>query len=232
MLGTSLCDIVFARLQTYHCLLLCEHTICKRRTALRKSAMSEKREKPSTTADPLAGYPAQLRHSTTNPGVVYVRASGLFAVRGGAEMARSVADAPVFSLQTDAGDDIRVYRGAPALPGPRMRAVDAPHVIAVYELGRSLAPKASKQQAASKALAVPTGRLLVRFGDAVKAETRAEALRKLGYRITQVLSYAPNAAWLESIEGEQAALCNIAAIESLSDVVNVEPQFLTPRSTR
>ncbi len=200
--------------------------------------MTDKREKSeAAAADPLDGYPTRLRHSTENPGVVYVRASGLFALRGSVSPAsRSAADAPLLSLQTDGGDKISIYRGAPAPGTTRARAMDGPRAIAVYELGRSASAKtparAGRGANSSGGLAVPTGRVFVRFGDAIKAESRADELQKLGYRIAQTLAYAPNAAWLESIDGDQAALRNIDAIEKLAGVVNVEPQLLTQRATR
>ena len=61
---------------------------------------------------------------------------------------------------------------------------------------------------------------------------RADELRDLGYRITQMLSYAPNAGWLEAVDGADSALQNIAGVEKLRDVVNVEPQLLSPRENK
>jgi hypothetical protein len=152
---------------------------------------------------------------------VYVRASGFFAVRGVA--LRTAGDAPVLTLDVD-GDSIRVYRGAaPPAPAAQPRAADGrgDRVLAVYA-----------RDASGKALAVPTGRVFVRFADSHNAESYAEKLSALGYRIVQTVSYAPNAAWLESTAGPSAALKNIDKIESLANVVNVEPQMIAPKSAR
>ncbi len=86
---------------------------------------------------------------------------------------------------------------------------------------------------ASGQVVVPSGRVLVRFADGVNAQDRAPALHAAGYRITQVLSYAPQAAWVESLSQDSgAALGGLQALEALADVKNVEPQWLSPRATK
>jgi hypothetical protein len=48
-----------------------------------------------------------------------------------------------------------------------------------------------------------------------------------------VPAYAPHAAWLEAADGSLAqALGGIARLEALSDVENVEPQWLTERAAK
>lgn len=178
--------------------------------------MAEKPRKPAASkSDPLASYPQKLRQSTQNPGIVYVRASDMYALRGAAAGLR---EAPLVTLAAEGGDSIRVYRGNPA-PGVRS-ATPTAAVLPVYS------------QAVGDGLAVPTGRVFVRFADAIKAESRADELKKLGYRIAQTLVYAPNAAWLEADDGAPAALHNIERVEKLDGVENVEPQFLSPRAAR
>ena len=82
-------------------------------------------------------------------------------------------------------------------------------------------------------LAVPTGRVFVRFREGVAPKARSEELKHAGYRITMTLAYAPSAAWLEADDGEVAtALRNIERLEALNGVVNVEPQLLAPRVAR
>jgi hypothetical protein len=181
--------------------------------------MATKRERPVLQSDPLAAFPAKLRHSTSNPDVVYVRASGFFARRGVAS--RALSDAPMMTLEAD-GDAIHVYRGA-LPPTPRARSVDTgdDRLLPVYT-----------RDANAGALAIPTGRVFVRFADALKAEAYADKLRALGYRIVRTISYAPNAAWLESTSGASDALKNIDKIESLADVVNVEPQLISPKAAK
>lgn len=164
-------------------------------------------------ADPFAGYPDKLRHSTQNPKVVYVRANDLYAVRGPA----GTRDLPVATVNAEGGEAIHVYRGATGTKAARSLAAAPP--LPVYSQGAG-------------AYAIPTGRVLVRFADSIKAESRAADLKKLGYRIAQTLVYAPNAAWLESESGITDALRNIERVERLAGVENVEPQFLSPRAAK
>ncbi len=85
----------------------------------------------------------------------------------------------------------------------------------------------------SHRVVVPTGRVLVRFAESVQAESKREALHAAGYRIVAVLGYAPHCAWLEAASGDRAqALRDIERVEALSDVQNVEPQWLSQRATR
>lgn len=181
--------------------------------------MANKRERPAPSADPLAAFPAKLRHSTSNPDVVYVRAPGFFARRGATP--RGLDDAPMMTLDAD-GDAIHVYRGVtPAAPRARSPEARDDRLLAVYA-----------RDASATALAIPTGRVFVRFADALKAEAFSDKLRALGYRIVRTVSYAPNAAWLESVSGASEALKNIDKIESLAEVVNVEPQLISPRAAK
>lgn len=82
-------------------------------------------------------------------------------------------------------------------------------------------------------MAVPTGRLLVRFAEGIKATDRAAALRKLGFTIDKTLSYAPTAAWVAPLSGNSTvALESIAALQKLPDVAHVEPQLVMQRAAK
>lgn len=195
--------------------------------------------KSTQKRDLLSSFPATLRQSTQNPDIIYKRATGLYALqspgkagkRESAPVAAGTAGAvkapkAVLSVTGDAGE-IRVYRGAPAGGGSQTReSLSADVLLAVYERA------GTDVQGGAGGLAVPTGRVFVRFAEAIKIETRADELRNLGYRITQMLSYAPNAGWLEAVDGADSALQNIAGVEKLRGVVNVEPQLLSPRESK
>ena len=165
--------------------------------------------------DELAEYPPILKHSTESPDIVYRRAPELVAVRGAPSRAR--LDPPVLAVEGDQGESVRVYRASAedrqAPPGSRS-------MTAVYTL-------------APGRLAVPTGRVFVRFREDVVPAARSDDLQRAGYRIAQTLAYAPSAAWLEADDGEVAsALRNIDKLEQMTGMVNVEPQLLAPRATR
>jgi hypothetical protein len=167
-------------------------------------------------SDALREYPPTLKHSIQHQDIVYRRSTDFIALRGAPPL--STSDARVLEMTGDDGELMRVYRAtgdqgevSPSGPGA---------VTAVYTLP-------------SGRLAVPTGRVFVRFREDVAAEARAGELKRAGYRITKTLAYAPNAAWVEADDGEVAtALRNIERLEAMSGVVNVEPQLLTRRVPR
>jgi len=161
-------------------------------------------------------YPATLKQSMLNPGIVYVRSDELVAVRGPHE--RSGRETPVLTVTGDAGESIAVYRGGQA--EGRAWSADASAVTPAYTLSATR-------------IAVPTGRVFVRFRDDVPVSARRGDIERAGYRFVQTLAYAPSAAWLEADDGRvSSALANIGRLEALSDVVNVEPQLLASRAAR
>ena len=152
----------------------------------------------------LSEFPKRLRASTQHPEVVYVRDDAHYAVHGQPANARGAA------LQ-NGESGIAVIAGQP-------KAIDQ-NVTAVYRN--------------DSALAVPTGRVLVRFAEGVDAGEYAKQIEQAGYHIEQTLSYAPNAAWLCDCEGDVAgALNRIDQLEKLPDVENVEPQMLSQRALK
>ena len=165
--------------------------------------------------DDFRDYPETLAQSTLNPAIVYRRSDDLIAVRG--PRGRSGHEGLVLTVTGDDGESIAVYRGGPAERAAW--AADAVAIAPVYTLATRIA--------------VPSGRVFVRFRDGVPATAKREDLRRAGYRITATLGYAPNAAWLEADDGRLAsALANVHRLEAVSDVVNAEPQLLAPRVPR
>jgi len=76
--------------------------------------------------------------------------------------------------------------------------------------------------------AVPTGRIFVRFKENVQAEEKYEALAAIGYQIIEIPAYAAHAAWVRGHPGGiDVSLSNIILLQSISDVLNIEPQMLT-----
>lgn len=134
-----------------------------------------------------------------------VRAADLYAVH---DLAR---DAPLSGALLSLDDGaIAVFRAGEA---DSHRSEDA-KVGPVYELH----PGGS--------LGVPTGRVFIRFADSVPAASRREALSRLGYDIEQLLSYAPNAAWLRHHSGRiDEALRGLPQLHAIAGVEHVEPQL-------
>jgi hypothetical protein len=88
-----------------------------------------------------------------------------------------------------------------------------------------------RQQAGG--LAVPTGRVLVRFQPGEGPATHANELNAAGFKIDEVLPYAPHAAWLSPQDDEPvAALSRLDDLASLPTVEHVEFQVLTESAPR
>ncbi len=165
--------------------------------------------KTAATDAPASAYPAQLKHGMANPTQVYQRADDLHARLPASRGPASAGATPPASI--DETQSLQLM-GGPA-KGPQA------HVV--YR------DKVSGQ------VVIPSGRVLVRFADGVNAQDRASALQAAGYRIAKVLSYAPHSAWVESLAQDgAAALQGLPALETLADVENVEPQWLSPRAAR
>jgi hypothetical protein len=79
----------------------------------------------------------------------------------------------------------------------------------------------------------PTGRVLVRFADPAALARHREDIEAAGYVIEEVLSYAPQAAWVRAASGNPAeALAAISALERMSEIEEVEPQMLRARTLK
>lgn len=158
-------------------------------------------------------FPRQIRASSERADLRYVRQPGCFAVHG--PVPASWASAVV--LLIDDGR-IAVCRGD---PGDRVQDFASVTVSPVYALEPNGPP------------AVPTGLVLVRFGETVRVEDRRGEIERAGYTVKQILSYAPCAAWVApSAAGIADALAGVDRLEALPDIVNVEPQMLTERVRR
>ena len=83
-----------------------------------------------------------------------------------------------------------------------------------------------------RTLAVPTGRLFVRFEEGLGAE-RERILRDCGFRVESVPSWAPTSAWIVSTKGGVAdALGGIPELCARAGVIHVEPEMLRPMTKR
>ena len=82
-------------------------------------------------------------------------------------------------------------------------------------------------------IAVPTGRVFVRFGEGTRAEDRADELGAAGFAVESVPGYAPQAAWLRARSGRLTdALGDLDAVRGLPGVELVEPQLVAEAARR
>lgn len=82
-------------------------------------------------------------------------------------------------------------------------------------------------------VALPTGRVFVRFGEGDRAEAHRAALAGAGFVIDAVPAWAPHAAWLRAASGDVTeALAGMEALGRLPGAVHVEPELLRARAPR
>ena len=156
--------------------------------------------------DLLAKYPRKLPASSKEGAPDYELAQDLYAVHR-----KQAAPAQPAELLLEDGK-IAIFKVE--ANGPASSA-EGGKVGAVYRL------------LPSGSLAVPTGRIFIRFAEGIDANASKEKLIKAGYEVTETLAYAPNAAWLQAKSGDIADSINgLARLEKLPDVESVEPQML------
>ena len=165
----------------------------------------------------LSEFPETVRASSGEPDRQYVVMPQRFAVHG--PPPAGVSGAVVEEFEAD-DRTITICHGDPdaTITAARGRT---PRIVPVYALD------------ADVDVAVPTGRIFVRFAAGVRAADRSDALARAGYELVEVLSYAPNAAWVRAADGEIAtALANLDRLEAVEAVENVEPQMLRAMGRR
>ena len=154
-----------------------------------------------------ANYPKKFKVSTQHAEDYYLLQKGIYAIHG--EIPAPCKSAVVATIEEG---KLVICKGIPDELPP---SVDRNTICPVYAL-QSSGP-----------LAVPSGRILVRFADNITAVSHKEAFQRIGYIIDQELSYAPQALWVKSANGNIAfALNNISLLEAQSYVENVEAQML------
>jgi hypothetical protein len=121
------------------------------------------------------------------------------------------------SVLTFEGDDISVE----PLAAVRARDLEERQLGPVY------------RRVPGGAVAVPTGRAFLRLAAGESAARREEDLIAAGYRLEQVPSYAPHAAWVRPASGRVVdALRHLDRLERLPGVEHVEPQLLSAAARR
>lgn len=161
-------------------------------------------------------YPPEVRSSTQQSSVIYTRLAEHYALH------RQPSDMPLSedAVTVMSADEtlIEVFQGK---ADKRKRTGSSGKVGPVYTLGPG------------GTLAVPTGRVFIRFQEGIAVATRRQEIEQAGYEIAQSITYAPHAAWLQACSGEIAdALTDIPTLEKIAGVDNVEPQMLMHRASR
>lgn len=163
--------------------------------------------------DPFPRFPVKFRVSLEQSKLWYTRLHGMFAVHK--QVSLPMSSSVLFFL--DEGK-IAIFQGDPDDLG---ETIELESISPVYSLQSDGPP------------AVPTGLIFVRFKDDTMVKERLDHILQAGYDLVQILSYAPNAAWVRSTQaGIAGSFLGIEKLESLPDIVNVEPQMLSERVMR
>ena len=164
-------------------------------------------------SDPLLTFPETLQVSTEHASLRYIKIPALFAVHG--NLPAQLKSAVEATIEEGA---ITICRREEVTLGVPLSSLKISPVYALDPHGP---------------LAVPTGRIFIRFIPGVTAEDRRPDLEERGYTITHIPSYAAHTAWALASNGDIAtALFNIEKLKDLRDVANVEPQLLMQRKNR
>lgn len=147
--------------------------------------------------------PRTLRSSTERPGPRYELADDLIAIHGAGRTEGAVLTLSGGRISVEPVDAVSAEGLADAALGP------------VY------------RRTPGGLLAVPTGRVVVRFAEGDRADRHTEELAEAGYDLEEVLAYAPHAGWVRpSGGGIPDALRKLDRLEKVIGVENVEPQML------
>jgi len=164
-------------------------------------------------SDPLLTFPEAMQVSTEHASLRYIKIPALFAVHGN------------LPAQLKSAVEATIKEGAITICRRDQVALEVPLSSLKISPVYALDPHGP--------LAVPTGRIFIRFTPGVKAEDRRLDLEKRGYTITHIPSYAPHTAWVQATNGDIAtSLLNIEQLKGLPSIVNVEPQLLMHRKSR
>lgn len=158
----------------------------------------------------MSEFPRTFSVDTKPQATRYVMADGFYAVRGLAN-ATGEPDA-VFHLEEEGLTVLRKQEEA-ALPERRSRPV--------YRVGEH------------GPLAVPSGRVFVRFAEGQSLDRHRAEIENAGFRTVETLSYAPQAGWVEPTSGDPAdAISQFEKLGHISGIEAVEPQMLMERRAR
>lgn len=158
-------------------------------------------------------FPSEFSVATLPEPTRYFLADGYFAVPDPVAAAANLEIE--FRLEDDA---LCVCRRT---PGTEPASFPAGDLTPVYRIGQR------------GPLAVPTGRVFVRFEEHTSLSSRREEIQDAGFVIQQSLSYAPHAGWVTPQSGQIAdALERFPNLSQLTGVQAVEPQMLMPNQRR
>lgn len=159
-------------------------------------------------------FPERFPQSTAPGAPAYERRDSYVAVHGGPPIAGLV---PELEFGGDDGP-VRVYRDDSL---PAGWDAEGRVVTPVYALG------------GEGGLAIPTGRVFLRFADGVDFAAKAPELEAAGFRPVGAPGRATNAGWAAPSSSQPADGLNaIDRLADLPDLAHAEPQLLRPAARK
>jgi hypothetical protein len=145
-------------------------------------------------------------------------------------------DTPAGSARYELVDDLIASHGVDHDPAPVLKLES--EGISVGRTGAAKTALASElgpvyRHVPGGKLAVPTGRVLVRFGEGDLAVDHEADLGRAGFEVEEVLSYAPHAAWVRPKGGGVVdALRGLERLAALTGLHHLEPQLIAEQQKR
>jgi hypothetical protein len=161
----------------------------------------------------MSKFPRQFSVNTAPRPTHYALTDDYYAVTGEVERLRST------DIQFDSDEDRLTVRRKQ--PDESISASSNSRISPVYRLG-DRGP-----------LAVPTGKVFVRFKDRDSLEKHRKEIERAGFKVVQSLPYAPQAGWVEPSSGKiEDAITRFDTLNQIRGVEAVEPQMLLERQRR
>lgn len=163
----------------------------------------------------MAEYPREFSVKTSPQPTQYTLAEGYYAVSGADANVHQAGLVVEFHLE-EGGLTVCRKRHGETMPASATRKIGP-----VYRLGEH------------GPLAVPTGKVFVRFAEQISLADHRGEIERAGFEISQILSYAPHAGWVEPGSRKIAeAVGRFQELGQIPGVEAVEPQMLMERRSR
>jgi hypothetical protein len=141
---------------------------------------------------------------------------------------RYALDSALVAIRASSAPDTTPTRAAWILEGADIAVIRANDLTSRYE---PLGPV--YRGVPGGGLAVPTGRVFVRFDEKAPAAQHQPELRRAGYVLEASPDWSRDAAWVTAIGGGvEAALCGLPALHGIPDLQHAEPELLRRREQR
>jgi len=136
-----------------------------------------------------------------------------------------LSDCPLTLEQGDANKRVVWYRDLDYVARPDEDVSELFHLVRIDEAGDRCCPVYRQQPGTTPAVA--TGKLFLHVQNDWTIDMLEARLMSLGLRVSKLLSWAPNAAWIVALDGTPChALARLPELHKLDGVAHAEAQLL------